>query len=332
MLILDKTTLFKKTFLSALTVSSWIMLVFFITPLAACGETQTPTLIITEVMYDPAGEDTVSLYGQPRPRNRQWLELYNQSSLPIEIKGGIGEAVWTFVDSTGTHFFAKSPAQGSLIIDPKQYIILAGDAYVFLQEYPGLSGTVIDVRMELRHDYDFIQIKNEKGEVMAQALWSYNIGANGNGKTLEFYGRDDVRESILTGCTPGGPNHPQNPGPVLVSPSPLLPKETITTEPYPRPLLMGKIVINELAPDSAGRPGWTELRNTEPYPVDINGWRLNSLEKSFVIPTTTVINPYGFAIFSLIVPSPAGDVIKLFNRQNALIFEVEYETPIPESW
>ena len=296
----------------------------------AHGQIPWPPLVITEVMYDPAGEDSILVSG--RPQSRQWIEIYNQSSLPITILGGIGEEVWTFLDSTGTHFFAKTPARGTLTVAPQEYIVLAGDAYVFQQEYPWYTGTVIDVRMELQHQYDFVQIKNDRGEVMAQALWSYNIGGQGNGKTLEFYSRDDVRESVLIGGTPGQPNIPQNPTPLVSSQSPLVPRETITTEPYPHPLSVGKVIINELLPGNEYAPGWIELRNLEPYPVDIQGWKIKNLEKSFLIPTTTVVNAYEFLVIDTVQPSASGDVVQLYNNQGVLLFEVEYRTPIPGSW
>lgn len=289
-------------------------------------------LTVTEVMYDPAGEDTVISYGQTR--TRQWIEVFNPSSSAIEIVGGIGEEVWTFIDSTGTHFFAKTPARGSLIIAPGEYIVLAGDAYVFLQEYPWYKGTIIDVRMELQHQYDFIQIKNNHGEVMAQALWSYNIGGQGNGKTLEFYSKDDVRESILVGGTPGQPNNQQQPTPTSgqPTPSPVIPKETITTEPYPRPLSFGKIIINELFPGGSIETGWIELRSLEPYAVNMNGWKIKTTKSSLVFASSTIIEPYGFIMVSSVSPSQTGDIITLINPANTPMFEVEYQSPIPQSW
>jgi hypothetical protein len=312
-----------------LKVSFWVFLMAFLTPLVF-AQTQAPTLTITEVMYNPAGEDMIMVAG--RWRSRQWLELYNPTASPVEIISGIGEEVWTFIDSTGTHFFAKTPAQGDLIIAPGEYIVLAGDAYVFLQEYPWYTGTVIDLRMELQHQYDFIQIKGPKGEVISQTIWSYNIGGNGNGKTLEFYGRDNVKESLFVGGTPGKANispYPLiSPNPASPEPSPVIPKETITTKPYPQALSLGKVLINELFPGTPTQAGWVELRSLEPYPIDINGWKIKNLKQSFVIPTSTIISAYGFLVIEQIDPSQSGDVIDLYNHQGTLLFEVEYETPI----
>ncbi len=71
----------------------------------------TQTLRINEIMYNPPGEISGG-------KNLEWVELYNPGPTNVTLIGGVTENAWTISDSAGTHYFAKTTYQGSMVIAP----------------------------------------------------------------------------------------------------------------------------------------------------------------------------------------------------------------------
>ncbi len=302
--------------------------------LAQVQALENPPLLITEIMYNPAGEDEIILAG--RQRNRQWLELHNPTDQLVTITGGLRDKIWTLLDSTGTHFLAKSAWQGAMSIAPGETIILAGDAQVFLQEYQNYTGTVIDAKMELAHDFEFIQLKNEEGKVMAQTPLSNNIGGDGNGKTVELYPDGTAGESEVIGGTPGKYiAQPSKPGfipPVTASPSPIIPIEIIEPSPLPEDYLTsGRVVINEIS--GGAQRKWLELKNLERYGISLTGWKIKAISTNQTLVLKQKIQAQGIVLISdlekKISLSGKAEKIQLFDSNNNLVFQVEYKSSLP---
>lgn len=331
-----------KKILSSARVLSFLTLsvaLFFCFPVLTKAES-IPKLMMSEVMYNPAGEDKIIMNN--RERSRQWIEIYNPNDSPITIIGGIGEKVWMLFDSTGAHFFAKTPLQGTMTIPAKEFAVLAGDANLFLQEYPSFKGTVIDVKMELQHLYDIVTIKDERGEVVMRGIWSSNLGGNGNGKTLEFSLDNTPYESSVIGGTPGMPNsipkptEPRQSPLLLPSPTeqPLLPPEVIAVSDQELSFFQkGKVIINEIFLGDSSR--WIEIKNLDLYPINLTNWKLTAKSSGQQTFLSGSVSAQGLMVVKLpssFVVQRNGDTLKLFDSSSQLIFQVEFTKPFPYSW
>ena len=85
-----------------------------------------PALVINEIMFNPNGTDT----------GREWVEMYNEQAQPVNLSG------YQFRENGGTH--QLDLANGSWMLLPDKYAIIAVDSDVFSQEYLGFSGTLLD--------------------------------------------------------------------------------------------------------------------------------------------------------------------------------------------
>lgn len=89
------------------------------------------SLQITEIMHNPSGSDT----------GREWVEIYNNDSSAHNITG------WKLNTDGIDHSFNVPPSnggQGSMVIQPGGFAVIVQNASLFLVDYPGHNGTVID--------------------------------------------------------------------------------------------------------------------------------------------------------------------------------------------
>lgn len=166
---------------------------FFICPV---NVSSASNLIINEIMYDLPlpGTDT----------NHEWLELYNPGPDEIDLTG------WKFNDGDGTTNHVLNPppkngSRGSLILTADGYLILTGNASTTVSDLPNYNGSIIDTVMNLSNAAATLKILNKEGEEIAVASYTKEMGAKGNGKTLEWTG-GFFKESTVKGGTPGEKN------------------------------------------------------------------------------------------------------------------------------
>jgi len=106
-------------------------------------------VIINEIMYDLQGTDT----------DHEWVEIKNISDQAVDLKD------WRFYDGSN-HLLNEPPqngGQGSLIIAPGGYAVLADKADVFLADHPGFGGIVIDTVMSLNNTEETVQLIDQSG-------------------------------------------------------------------------------------------------------------------------------------------------------------------------
>ncbi len=159
----------------------------------------TPSLAITEIMYDLPGTDT----------DREWVEITNLSPATIDLTG------YKFNDGSN-HNLNPPPqngGQGSMLIAPNECVIFASDAATFLTLYPGYHNNVIDTVMSLPNTTKTLSLFDTKGTRVDSITYQSSQGANGNGFTLERVFNngqptDKLTESALWYGTPGAPSHP----------------------------------------------------------------------------------------------------------------------------
>jgi len=137
------------------------------------NQQQTPAEIkITEIMYNPEGDDT----------GREWIEIFNNSADTIDLTG------WKFND--GDNHILNSPpkngGQGSIILNAGDYAILANKASTFLSEHQGFQKTVIDSSFSLKNTSSTLKLIDKNNTVIDSVFYENSMGANGNGNSLQL--------------------------------------------------------------------------------------------------------------------------------------------------
>ncbi len=230
-------------------------------------------LIINEIMYKS-------------PSGNQWIEVYNPTLYEVIIKGGVSSDSWKIIDSAGEHYLAISPLQGEMKIKPFGYAIISSSALGFLKDYPEFKGTLIDASLNLKEN-DYLTLVYGPN-LSTSALWSSNLGGNGNDKSLE-YTSGIYRESLTWGGTPGNINSvegiPLPPAPSVIIPTPLvIPSSNLNNSDIV--LNSGKIIINEIFVDNKKNSYWIELKNTDNFNINLVNWKLeiNSSKNTLDLP------------------------------------------------
>ena len=139
---------------------------------------------INEIMYNPPGADT----------DHEWLELYNNDTTDIDIKG------WRFYEAGTNH--SLTLIQGSRIIPAGGYAIIADNATTFLDEHQECNCTVVDSAFSLNNSGEYIALKNATLDIVDEVAYNASWGADGNGRTLELNATGRWGESRVDEGTP----------------------------------------------------------------------------------------------------------------------------------
>jgi len=235
-------------------------------------------LIVSEIMYDPKGTDT----GQS-----DWIELYNPTDSPVVF----GKSTFGLIDEPEIRDVATGKLNNpchtipdaGIAINPKEYLIVAGDKEDFLNSYPGYTGKIVDSTLELLSNGDSMKISLNRCATWIIAI-SYldSWGAKSNGRTLELitldngYAKENWQESFVEGGTPGVENSK--------------PEEKVLESPR---VYTDNIQITELFPNpfKAQYEEYLELYNGTAERVDLAGWTLHDASK-----TGKYTFPVGFLI------------------------------------
>ena len=286
-------------------------------------------LIINEIMYDLKGSD----------EKHEWLELYNAGPAEIDLTGfKINDG-----DSTTNHGLNAPPknnSRGSLVLAANSYLLLAHDAATLATDLPNYNGTVIDTVLSLGNDSATLKIINADGQEISSVSYSKTMGANGNGKTLAWDGKQ-FKESLAEGGTPGSANS------VLDSPTASLPASlspsaspttsaavspTTTTSALTQPAYQYSkdIYINEFLPaPTSDNKEWVELFNTGDESVNLSGWSLGAGEGTTqrqLIGSDTILQSGDFlaVTFQKNILNNSGDQIKLLWPDGQIVQLVKY--------
>lgn len=298
-------------------------------------------VIITEIMYDLAGSDL----------SHEWIEIKNISPQEINLKD------WRFNDGSN-HLLNEPPkngGQGSLIIPPFSYAILADKADIFLLDHPGFSGIVIDTVMSLNNTAGILKLINEKGEVIEEVSYSKEMGANGNGYSLERVNDFSLQfcQSAILGGTPGRVNQAScltgsspsvsplissSPSPTLLITPLITPSPSLIASPEfsyfsPSPFLEKtvRIYINEIMPNPQGNDEvgeWIELYNDSPYEVDLTNWELKDASGRSYRFQGEKISPYGYLVLdrskTKITLNNDEEILTLLTPNGQVAFQISY--------
>lgn len=324
--------IFKKTFFILLFPAIFLLLPK--TVLAAGN------LIINEIMYNlplPGADD-----------KHEWIELYNAGQTDINLDG------WKFND--GANHVLKPPpengSRGSLIIPAGSYLILSGNASTTISDMPNYNGSMIDTVMSLSNTAATLKILDKDNAEIAAASYNKEMGADGNGKTLQWNGATFV-EGAADGGTPGAANifsaqftASPNPSPASSSAtpspsaSPIPPISQISpiapSTPTPAPTapayqFSNDIFLNEFMPDPGkNEKEWIELYNAGAEPVNLTGWQIDDAQNSRqpkLIPENTILEPKEFLTiyFDSGLFNNDSDEVRLLWPDNQILHSVAYK-------
>ena len=127
-----------------------------------------PQLQFTEIMYNPAGADA----------DHEWLEIFNYSTSTSYIIN----ADWRFNDGSNHQL---SLVLGDELIEPFEYLVLAADDQIFLQDYPDYQGSLVDTVMSLNNSQDSLSLSVDVGQsFFATTTYQSTGGGDDNGYSL----------------------------------------------------------------------------------------------------------------------------------------------------
>nr|QNO54842.1 hypothetical protein PAHOCELH_00003 [Methanosarcinales archaeon ANME-1 ERB7] len=164
---------------AAFVVTTAILALISMLPVMASAQT-TGDININEIMYNPSTE-------QGSDANMEWLELYNNDTVPINISG------WTIDDNQIS----------DKVMQPGDYVVLARNKTAFEAYYGALPCSIIDVTLGLKNDPGgTIILGDSTGTEMDNVTYNASWGADGNGKSLEQNATGVWEESLADGGTP----------------------------------------------------------------------------------------------------------------------------------
>lgn len=158
---------------------------FFLTfPVIASAQVQ-----FTEVMYDlESGSDA----------GREWIEIYNAGSSPVDVSG------YRLYEGTTNH--TLSVFQGNGTLPAGGVAIIVDNPTKFLADVPNFSGTILDSSFSLSNTGESLVLKDSALLVIDQLTYSSDMGANGDGKTLQKSGASWIAALSTPGSFSAGTN------------------------------------------------------------------------------------------------------------------------------
>lgn len=145
-------------------------------------------LFMSEIMYDYPGTDT----------KFEWIEIYNNDSQSINITN------YKLREGSTNH--ALTLIQGTPILPPNSYAIIADDSTTFILIYPLFNSTLFDTTFTsgLSNSGEELTLINFNNLNITSIFYNTSLGANGNNNTLCLF-NNSWQECI---ATPGMDNFP----------------------------------------------------------------------------------------------------------------------------
>src|SRR3989338_3912521 len=248
---------------------------FFILSVPTVADGQ---VVISEIMYDVSSEIGAD-------DKREWVEVFNAGSSSVDLSG------WKINDGSN-HILNEPPANGgtgSLALSPGAYAILTDDAATFRALYPGVA-TVIDTVLDLNNGsgaYDIWKppdisldaggdrvvlvgadaafraaARNEKGVAVDHLLFSWNFGDGSTARgavVAHRFERPGRYAVVLT----------------IAEDERASDRVIVMAEPARMSL--------SIFPDALG------IENRAGRELDVSGWTVKSLGRSFALPAHSII-------------------------------------------
>lgn len=282
-------------------------------------------IIINEIMYDLPGADD----------KHEWIELYNNGTDQVDL------TEWKINDGAN-HVLNAPPekgSRGSLTMPAQSFLILADDAQTVISDHPEFSGSVIDTVFDLGNTSAVLKLLDKEGNEINSVSYDKAIGANGNGKTLEW-DSSQFKESYSDSGTLGYINSVLNSaapslpaGQTSASPEPSdAPSKTPSATPSPI-ILSNQVLINEFFPaPPKDQEEWVELYNFGEEEINLDGWKIGDSSTREISIGEKTIKPGEFLLISLGkgMLNNSGDQVRLIWPTGKNAHSVTYQKAEPE--
>ena len=274
---------------------------------------QAHSILINEIMYEPI------------PSNLEWVEIYNEDSLQINLSG------WKLFDNTNKTFIKIN----SDIIQGNSFAIITEDSDAFLSNHTQFNGTIFEVSsISLNNAGEIIRILNKTNSLIDEVNYSSTWGSSSN-YSLELIDSaqnnndgNNWRTSFTAGGTPGLQNA------VL----------GINNIDY-SVLSISEFIPDPTGDDNAPTPNgeWIEIFNNGMQSIDLKWFYFKDLANhkiyiSDITTQNTIINPNNFLVFytngfSGLLNNLDIEEIKFYSSNGSLIDSVSYADSIEgSSW
>lgn len=138
--------------------------------------------VITEIMYDLSGSDL-----------NEWIEVQNTSSQSVDL------SAFKLFENNSNH--GLKVFQGDTNISAGSYVIIANDPNAFLQEYTNFKGTIFDSSFNLSNTGETLAIRDLNSLDVDTVIYTSEIGANGDGMSLQKNGNSFKPEAPTPGAS-----------------------------------------------------------------------------------------------------------------------------------
>ncbi len=143
------------------------LLVLFALPLSVFAQ-----VVITEIMYSPAGADG----------GREWIEVKNTSDSSVDA------GKWKLFESETNHYIRAVEEDGNTTLPAGGFAVIADNPASFLTDWPGFAGLLLDSAFSLSNTGETIILRDSELIDEDTASYSAAWGADGDGNSLQFVG------------------------------------------------------------------------------------------------------------------------------------------------
>lgn len=146
------------------------MVMFVVTILSSIPLIASAKIIFTEIMYDAPGTDS----------KHEWIEVFNSGSEQVDL------STFDLIENDKPHQITSF--KGGDILESGQYAIIADNAETFLLDNTGFSGLIFDSVFSLNNSGERLEIRDSQENITDSIIYNPEIGAGGNGNTLQKNG------------------------------------------------------------------------------------------------------------------------------------------------
>jgi hypothetical protein len=280
------------------------------------GNPESTPISITELMFNPDDQNT----------GGDWLEIHNNLDMPVNLSG------WSLSDN---NYFHQYTFPLGTMIGASEYMILPMDASAFAAQYPEVEFVGESLGFGFSNSMDVVTLKSPVDSDYISFSYSDSEGdwlkcSDGCGHTRGHLAdnADYTVANWFLECENGSPGE--------------------AYEPCGYEVIVNEINYNSAQDSDAG--DWLELSNTSSEDINLAGWTLRdggsgsySFNAGTVIPASGYLVIAGdLALFSeihngvdnLVGPSNIalgnnGDMIRLYDAQDKLVFSMQYDQYAP---
>ncbi|GEM_PF-4004234 len=265
-------------------------------------------LIISELMPNPEGSD-----------EDEWIELYNQSSEPIDLLG------LYIIDASNKKYTFNTDDFASMVIPANSYFLLPrAISKINLNNTPPETVAIVSLNNETINEVTYFDSAKEGWSLIFFAdeyQWT-NTPTPGYANQLNLSSEDsNINQDEI--------NDEDNTN-----------EELLSFNQNCQSAKNNQIILNELLPSPQGDDRifeFIEIKNVSTLPANLCGWSVSDLTRQYFFPDNVIIPPLGFylvePITSHISLNNNGDQISLYNSNDELVDFTSYgKAGIDQSW